>query len=263
MPSFRHLLIDGDILLYRTAWSTEKVGYHAAKARLDSTIMRVADKLDCHDGTIFLTGPHQFRKQVSKTSDGPAYKGNRKGAKIPQHLGQLRDYLISDYDAISLAGIEADDGMGILQCEAHSLGYLNETCLVTTDKDLDQIPGWHYNLKSLKYVTEEEADLFLYTQLITGDNADNVYGIRGMGPVKAKKYLEENPHPSSILDLYVCQNLNDPDEGAQRYYRNKLLLAILRDYPQPELLGKDVHQSLISTLDSCISSLTRKLEEST
>ncbi|MGH7746922.1 MAG: hypothetical protein ACREQ5_19535, partial [Candidatus Dormibacteria bacterium] len=60
------------------------------------------------------------------------------------------------------------------------------------DKDLDQIPGKHYNfMKEVSYeVSKEEAQRFFYFQLLCGDSIDNVPGCKGIGPKKADKALE-------------------------------------------------------------------------
>ena len=246
----KHLLLDGDILTYRVA----ALGLHLdlSKRILDSTILSISEYLKCNEGTFFLSGSNQYRRQMSATSKGPDYKGNRT-YEPPRIRDDLNRYLVTDYDGILLEGIEADDGMGILQSYAMDNLGSNDTCIVTIDKDLDQIPGWHYNYvkKSLYWVTPAQAERFLKTQMITGDVADNVFGIKGMGIKKANKYIDTG---ASVKDLYTCP---------MTYERNLILLTILRTYPPPEYLGKVSYQNLKSTLDSCISSLTKSLEGST
>lgn len=242
------LLLDGDLLTYRTAAATKGLRLDLAKKTLDSTIMQIADRLKCRDGIFFLSGAKQYRRQMSSTSNGEVYKGNRK-TDPPPYRQALNDYLVSDYDAVVLDGIEADDGMGIMQCYALDRYRDMHTCIVTNDKDLDQIPGWHYNYpkKNLYWVTQAQADHFLQVQLITGDVADNVHGIRGMGPKKAEKYITTG---ADIKDLYSCPI---------QYERNLILLKILRELPPQEYLGKESYRNLRNTLDSCTSLLTRKL----
>jgi len=47
------------------------------------------------------------------------------------------------------------------------------------DKDLLQVPGWHYNYerRQLQYITELQASQNFYTQVLIGDSVDNVDGI--------------------------------------------------------------------------------------
>jgi DNA polymerase-1 len=246
----KHLLIDGDLLVYRTSFAFDKQSVALAKHALDNTIVGISESLGAVEGTIFLTGYGNFRRHVD-----PLYKANRKDAPRPQHGNDLRDYLSTDFGAVTTTGIEADDALGILQCHAHNNGFFNDTCIVSTDKDLDQIPGWHYNFtkRNLYWVTQDEADRALLLQLITGDVSDNVPGIRGMGPKKAAKYIDQGE--GSLEELY-CEDL-------ERLKQNRLLLTILREMPSQELIGKDLYPTLKTTLDSSMSSLIKSLEEST
>jgi 5'-3' exonuclease len=85
---------------------------------------------------------------------------------------------------------EADDMMGYMQYNALNRGEL--TCIATIDKDLDMIPGAHFNFhrKQFYYVEHDDADRFFYYQLITGDSTDNIGGIPKMGPKKAEAFRQ-------------------------------------------------------------------------
>ena len=252
MTSIKHLLIDGDILIYSTAFALKDKPLGLAKSALDATIFGIADTLGCREGTIFLTGYDQFRKNIC-----PIYKEHRKDAPRPEHGSSLRSYIISDYDAITLNGIEADDGLGILQLAFGSP--ITSTCIVTTDKDLDQIPGWHYNYKKRKlyWTTPEEGQGILRRSMLTGDVADNIKGIKGIGPKKALQYTTDD----MVKEVYK-EHCRESD-----YEKNLKLLTILTSQELPlyvsESIGKDTLQTLRTTLASCIESLTSRLEGST
>jgi len=51
----------------------------------------------------------------------------------------------------------------------------------------------HYNFvkKELFYITKEEAVFNFYMQFLVGDVADNIKGVKGIGPKKAAKLLED------------------------------------------------------------------------
>ena len=63
--------------------------------------------------------------------------------------------------------------------------------ICSVDKDLHQIAGLHYNWVKEEYreVSEHEALKYFYTQLLTGDSADNIKGVWKCGPVKAAAIL--------------------------------------------------------------------------
>jgi len=77
--------------------------------------------------------------------------------------------------------------------------------LSTVDKDLNNTPGWHHNMRTgeVYWVTEEEATYSFYKQLLTGDRTDNIQGIKGVGDVKATKILAEC---DSELSMYLAVN---------------------------------------------------------
>jgi DNA polymerase-1 len=65
--------------------------------------------------------------------------------------------------------------------------------ICTIDKDLQTIPGHHYNFsKDLEFtVSEHQADLYHMSQTLTGDATDGYKGCPGMGAVGAKKLLDK------------------------------------------------------------------------
>ena len=132
--------------------------------------------------TLFLTGNDETNFRYAVATIKP-YKGNRKGSRKPKMYHEIREHLITEYDTVVANGIEADDALGSAQTET--------TFICSIDKDLNMIPGWHYNFTSGKvyHISEEEGYRNFYTQMITGDTVDNVPGIKGMGKVKAAKAL--------------------------------------------------------------------------
>jgi 5'-3' exonuclease len=89
---------------------------------------------------------------------------------------------------------------------------------MTIDKDLDMIRGWHYNFvkEQLYYVTEKEAIKNFYTQILTGDRVDNIPGLKGIGPVKAKKILDGCETEDSLFKAVLDKYDNDIDKLTER-----------------------------------------------
>ena len=98
--------------------------------------------------------------------------------------------------------------------------------IASVDKDLDQIAGWHYNfVKKVGYnITPEEGMYRFYKQILTGDSADNIIGIRGVGPVTADKLLSE---ATDEMEMYsIC--LEQYEGNEERVIENARLLWLRR-----------------------------------
>ena len=109
--------------------------------------------------------------------------------------------------------MEADDLVAIWASEARA----NEDAYVVVgiDKDLKQIPGNHYNFvkKEHVFIDDDQAHLLLMTQCLTGDNSDNIPGIKGIGPKKAEKILAGIPLErrwSRVKAAWRAHNAGDP-----------------------------------------------------
>ena len=221
-------LIDGDIIAYRVGFACQKkdkeTGLVTADPKpyaLHSTklyVNQIIEDCGCTSYTIYLTPKKTFRNKVRDD-----YKGNRKGIAKPVHLDAIRTYLVSIYKAVVVNNIEADDALGLKQDDT--------TCIASIDKDLLMCEGRHYNFvkKEQKYVTPEEGTRFFYQQMITGDSADNIKGIKGLGNIKASKLLQDTARKdwdSMIIDLYIKEF--GYDEGRNRCVQNSQLLWILQ-----------------------------------
>lgn len=89
--------------------------------------------------------------------------------------------------------IEADDALAIRQHElTEEFSRPDESVIVTLDKDLDMVEGWHYNFvkKNMYKTTHEEGDFKFHMQFLTGDRVDNIQGVHGIGEKKAFKLLD-------------------------------------------------------------------------
>lgn len=177
-------LIDADFLAYSVGFACEDdANSRMAKNRLTEWLTDIVYMdLQCDDYVAFTTGPGNYRYQVAKTVP---YKGNRKDMKRPKYLDELKEHL-HKLGAVETKGIEADDAVATLN---HSEP--GKYIMVHVDKDLDQLPGEHYNPnKCTRYqITEFWGYYNFYTQMLTGDRVDNIPGLAGIGPKKAVKIL--------------------------------------------------------------------------
>ena len=186
------LLIDGDIVAYRIAiaceeaveWEDNLWTLHCdadeVHTEIDNYLSWLKELIDEATGrmTIALTGKDNFRKDVSST-----YKANRKNTRKPVCLKSARQHMTDHYDVRVYQNIEADDVLSMFSNE--------DSIIVSPDKDLRQVPGYHFIDGNLVKLEEEECMRWFYKQTLMGDSADNYKGCPGVGPVKADKILKE------------------------------------------------------------------------
>jgi len=211
-------LIDADSLCYAVGFSSNDAEESIAIARLEETMTELCMELDCEDYKGFLTGKGNFRESIAVTVP---YKGQRVSEK-PVHLQALRCHLVTSWGFTVVQGIEADDAVGIAAYAVPA----DETIMVHIDKDLNQFRGWHYNYKKKEkyYVTEFEGLHSFYTQILTGDRIDNIVGLKGIGPVKAKRILEECTNENELYQAVLKAYEGDQ----QRVLENGQLLWLQR-----------------------------------
>lgn len=248
------VLIDGDILVYRCGFAAQKTYYNVVdeleiipparfnfKADADEYVeamgidlkiipdlvveplenalqntKTVMEAILNHwqgkgvDYRLWISGDANYRTEIAKTLP---YKGNRDPDQKPKHYKAIRDFLIEVYGAEVVEGQEADDAIGInaVAADAENLDY----AIVSIDKDLDMIPGWHYNwvTRDGYYIDETGAMRKFYTQLLTGDRTDNVPGLKGIGPAKAAKILQgkttEHACYDAVREAYKVAGMSD------------------------------------------------------
>lgn len=238
------LLIDGDIIAWRTgtrkfnAKENDMRPYYSSCSML---IQKIISTLEDNNIQIFLSGktiPH-FRLLINTE-----YKANRKDLVKPQSVKELEWYLQDIFNARIINGYEADDALGWNQTET--------TIICTIDKDLDMIPGMHYNFVTNKvyFVSEYEALKFFYKQMLIGDASDNIKGISKIGPVKAEKLIKNLQTEQEMFDI-VYKLYNDP----KRFVMNACCLWILRNEGETW-----VHRQNLILPDQCKLEVDRMLD---
>lgn len=212
-------LIDADIVCYRIGFASEDVSEKICVARCAEFMEELVMKPWVGEYQGYLTGSDNYRKEIAVTAP---YKGNRTQAR-PKHYDLIREYLEKAWGCEVIQGQEADDAIGI---KAYEFEDIEDYVIMSIDKDLNMIRGWHYNfIKDEKYlVNDDEAIKHFYTQILTGDRVDNIIGLKGIGPKKAEKILEdcntEQEMYNAVLKAY--------DNDEKRVLENGQLLWIRR-----------------------------------
>jgi hypothetical protein len=170
------------------------------------------------DVIVYLSGPTNYRNGVATIKP---YKGNRDAAHKPVHAPDIKAMMRREYTVRTSEDEEADDQIAY----EHYADWLKDpysTVISTIDKDLDMIPGLHYNfVKKESYdVSPEQGIWWFYRQCLTGDTTDNIPGVDGVGPVRAAKLL--------------------PDVGASE---DALYATVLKEYAKA--FGQDAEARLL------------------
>jgi len=138
--------------------------------------------------TVILSGPGNYRERLATIAP---YKGNRDSSHKPYWYQSIRNNLTSEWGAIVVHGREADDEASILAKRCRNAG--TEYVIATIDKDLDQIPGRHYNyLKSVYYTqSDSDAESFFWRQSLVGDATDGIPGCYLAGESAGDRFVEQ------------------------------------------------------------------------
>lgn len=160
-----------------------------------SKINTILDMTGCKDWELHFTSG---RKSFRYTRVDPNYKANRlTGQRTPMGLMELKMQLVEQFPdkAFIWEEVEADDVV-VFKKSKEPEKYL----LCALDKDvLYSLPGRHFNYYSsarynidMKFYEVEELDALKhhYRQVLTGDAADGIIGLKGVGAKSADKILD-------------------------------------------------------------------------
>lgn len=238
-------LVDGDILLYRCGFAADsqakkEFGDDKYLERdyiswaLENTKTVMEDVLfgvfpEHPEYKLYLSGKTNFRDELASIKE---YKGNRDPSHKPKYYQEIKQYLKDHWNAEIIEGQEADDAIGICQYSHKE----RDTVIVSIDKDLDTVPGYHYNwVKGVfYYVTVEDAAINFFRQMLVGDTTDNIPGVRGLGPKRSEKLL-----PYGMAANEACQvvrSIYEKEFGTtaqERFSEIANLLWIRREPDQP------------------------------
>lgn len=208
---------------------------HNVRTLVDKALENLA--ADKSSMTMYLSGPTNFREGIATLRP---YKGNRDPDHKPVHGPAIKEFMEKNYDVVYSEDEEADDVVGYshyrMFCQdPHS------SIIATVDKDLDMIPGMHYNFVKDEsyYVDEERAIRWFYMQLLMGDSTDNIPGIPRVGPAKAAKMLADaetewelySVAKAAYMEAYADVGTDSPEENAMNALVENAQLLWIRRHP--------------------------------
>lgn len=264
------LLVDGENILHQSFHKFEKL--HSTDGKPSGAIFGFFKSLHMYlvrfePNEVLITfdnGHSKYRDELN-----PHYKEHRKDlsydreslqqqkAVILKILAMLRVPFV--FDKKKSTNYEGDDFLAKFAFD--HLSKKNKVVIISSDKDFNQLLVSSrikiYNPRKESYVTKDNCkELFGYKPFETvpylcmvGDTSDDIPGIKGIGPVKAVKILDEHPNfweyvkklpkleqdilhrNKCLIDLELFINkfpLDDPEIPIKRYHNKELKLDKFR-----------------------------------
>ena len=192
------LLVDADSLVFASCYKPKEEegsffeNIEDVILKFDETFQRVVNELselyDVTEVLVFNDSRGNFRKLITKK-----YKANRTGQNKPPLLSEIHKHVTNTYKGIQGCGMETDDLVAAHWKSLSDIYGRDKVMIVSIDKDYLQFPAliYKYNRKEILDVSKYDALKNFYTQMITGDTADNVNYFKGKGIKFAQKYYED------------------------------------------------------------------------
>jgi len=280
-------LIDGTAFIYRAFFAFIRNPLYNSKGQntsaifgtINSFIKLLEDFKPDHIAISFDRREKTFRHEMTDT-----YKANRPPApdELHQQVEPIREFFSAiGLEDISLGGYEADD---VIATIAEKYKERFDVVIVSGDKDFAQLvddevtlydpkKDIHLNEDSIIEKYGISPKQFIDYLAICGDSADNIPGVKGIGPKGAAKLLIEFKTIDGIyenLDKIKAKGLLEKlTENKEDAYFSRKLVTIVRDVPiemQDEeiIFDKSKLQNGIEILDSFeLSSIAKKLKKLT
>lgn len=222
-----NVIIDADSMIYAASFSDS---LKEATDKLDSKLNETLEDLEkmgfsIESFTICSGSKGNFRKYVYNQ-----YKANRR-QEPPQFLSEVHKYANNAWGSWYSFGVETDDLVASLWYKS-SQNKDVYTIIVSVDKDYMQFPTtiYNYGKNEMYIISEIEAHRNFFTQMIVGDSADNIKGVKGSGKVAAKKLLDGLETKFAMIKaVYGLYKTRYKSKAQIEYRKNYSLLKLRTD----------------------------------
>ena len=197
-----------------------------AKQTCDSYIKDVLNFTRADSHILYLTTGETFRFRVDNS-----YKANRAGMEKPLWFKEVKDHLKTEWGAIEIPGLEADD-LAVI-----TLNHLENSFIIAADKDIIEcVPGKHFDARrgrsAFVTTTQDLAYFYFAKSLLTGDAIDGIPNlIKGMGPKTAEEAINTRVELNVISPISAVFNIFiktlGETEGVTRFSKQYSLLKII------------------------------------
>jgi hypothetical protein len=207
-------------------------------------------------------GMNTWRKQYF-----PEYKANRKKRRdatsnmdwpeIFRILTLVREEIRENlpYKVLHMEGCEADDIIGALVYETQEFGKHQPCMIVSSDKDFIQLQKYN-NVKQFspiqkKVVVDKNPRQYTFEHICRGDPGDGVPNV--LSPDNCfTDGLKQTPLRKTVIDFWVDNLDNMPEEIKRNYQRNKTLIDLSE-------IPRHIYNSIIQEYDSQIPAMRMKV----
>lgn len=206
------LLIDADFIVYKSCAACEydldygddiivvQSKFTEVMKMIGREIKKIENIFPGCQPVLFFSDSTNFRKKIDSE-----YKGSRTRKK-PCGYKRALNVLESQHKVIKLPTLEADDSLGVYATK------YPDNILVSPDKDLRQIPGTLYDLKTTTTITKEEGHRWHFLQTLSGDQTDGYSGCPGYGLTKSRKLFETEGYKwQAIVKAFTEKGLTEAD----------------------------------------------------
>jgi 5'-3' exonuclease len=204
-------LIDGDLWCYDIPFACESgdtPNFDYCITAGEQRMAHILEQTGCSDVEVYLTGSTNFRNDIATIKE---YKAGR--GKKPNFYQEMREWMEFSFNAQVIEGMEADDQLAIRQMQEKG-----NSVIVSRDKDLRMVRGWHYGyacgkqpeyamrfIDKLGYLEYEKTCkggglMWFFAQLLMGDKTDNIQGVDGIGAKKAYDAISVLHTPQQMFD---------------------------------------------------------------
>lgn len=197
---------------------------HSANMMLESALYELSNKTGEKLCVKLVLSPRKVANFRDSVATIRPYKGNREAARKPVYFKELMDHLSrkQGVDIIEVSQDESDDVISILAHTRLATSGPKSYIIVGIDKDLRQIPGFHYHPreKTLTKVTPYNGKVFLCRQALIGDPVDNIGGAYKVGPKAAEQIIVPGMSDEDMWTAVVTAY-----EDTTEKYSDKILYA--------------------------------------
>lgn len=244
--------IDGDYMAYFAA-GNDNCDAGDARRNVLARVSRLLSISGAGKAVMHLTHDTSTKGERFLAATTQPYQGQRKQGRKPKNWEFLRHYL-ETYEGPAFTPKvwmtrEADDGIAYV-CDSVARHHKLLHVVHSADKDMRMFCGVHVSWDDF-YITEVPLDSYdvqgrdgkqyghkwFWIQLLTGDSADHIPGLPGVGPATAEQLLVGTDSNASAAPIVFGEYARVRGEDWRDYFAEQAVLLWMRTDRDADLLN--------------------------